>query len=418
MEVPTINTLMVEGSFDDQILEMAQYIDTRKGSQALAPELEALIEAGDKETALKKIVDASSVLSSAPEKEYIPAYNLLIHLIRSSTELPNLLPTVLQNLATPPPTSPHNGPALSIHALSTIFNVLPADSKLRYPVLKTTLKLTSDCGMYETLQPQLKNVEKWVGEWGSSPEEIRELYLSIADTAEKFGDNDEFYTFLFKALQTIPAADAATEQARALALRLVKAGVNIPSRLEFDDLIALDAVQKLANTDPEAFALLEVFIGGDLEDYEEFNDEHDGWVDDNGIDHPIAFRKIRLLTLASLASQAPNRELPYNIIARRLHIPSEEVELWVIDVIRAGLVEGKLSQLNQTFLIHRSTYRSFGKHEWEEVAGRLDIWRQSLRGILETVRGAREAVVEQHGKEQQASANAVERAGRSLEIEA
>lgn len=101
-----------------------------------------------------------------------------------------------------------------------------------------------------------------------------------------------------------------------------------------------------------------------------------------------------------------------------MHIPSEEVELWVIDVIRAGLVEGKLSQLNQTFLIHRSTYRSFGKHEWEEVAGRLDIWRQSLRGILETVRGAREAVVEQHGKEQQASANAVERAGRSLEIEA
>lgn len=52
----------------DQILEMAQYIDTRKGSQTLAPELEALIEAGGKETALKKIVDASSVLSSAPEK--------------------------------------------------------------------------------------------------------------------------------------------------------------------------------------------------------------------------------------------------------------------------------------------------------------------------------------------------------------
>lgn len=87
---------------------------------------------------------------------------------------------------------------MSIHALSTIFNVLPADSKLRYPVLKTTLKLTSDCGMYETLQPQLKNVEKWVGEWGSSPEEIRELYLSIADTAEKFGDNEYGHFILLK----------------------------------------------------------------------------------------------------------------------------------------------------------------------------------------------------------------------------
>jgi translation initiation factor 3 subunit M len=138
-----------------------------------------------------------------------------------------------------------------------------------------------------------------------------------------------------------------------------------------------------------------------------------------GINHPTAFRKIRLLTLASLASSAPNRELPYSVIARRLHIPSEEVELWVIDVIRAGLVEGKLSQLNQTFLIHRSTYRSFGKQEWEEIGIRLETWKLSLRGILETVRSARESVAEQHGKESAAVESAVGRinGGRSLEVE-
>lgn len=122
--------------------------------------------------------------------EYIPAYNLLIHLVRNSLELPSLLPTILQNLSTPPPTSPHNGPALSVHALSTIFNVLPANSPLRYPVLRTTLKVVADYGMYETLAPQLKNVEKWVGEWESSVEEIRELYLVIAGIAEKSGDKE------------------------------------------------------------------------------------------------------------------------------------------------------------------------------------------------------------------------------------
>lgn len=107
------------------------------------------------------------------------------------------------------------------------------------------------------------------------------------------------------------------------------------------------------------------------------------------------------------------------MIARRLHIPSEEVELWVIDVIRAGLVEGKLSQLNQTFLIHRSTYRSFGKREWVEIGARLETWKGSLKVILETVRGARETVIEQHGKETTAVDNAVGRvnAGRSLEID-
>lgn len=52
----------------DQILEMAQYIDARKGAQVLVSELEILLEKGEKEEALKKIVDASGSLSTSPEK--------------------------------------------------------------------------------------------------------------------------------------------------------------------------------------------------------------------------------------------------------------------------------------------------------------------------------------------------------------
>ena len=98
---------------------------------------------------------------------------------------------------------------------------------------------------------------------------------------------------------------------------------------------------------------------------------------------------MRLLTLASLAATTQSRSLPYQHIERSLQIPSEDVEIWVIDVIRAGLVEGKLSQLNQTFLIHRSTYRVFGEKQWAEVQGRLDTWRTSLEGVLEVVRQER-----------------------------
>ena len=98
---------------------------------------------------------------------------------------------------------------------------------------------------------------------------------------------------------------------------------------------------------------------------------------------------MRLLTLASLAASTPSRSLPYAHVARALQVPAEDVEMWVIDVIRAGLVEGKLSQLNQTFLIHLSTYRVFGEKQWTEVQGRLDTWRGSLNGVLEVVRNER-----------------------------
>ena len=108
---------------------------------------------------------------------------------------------------------------------------------------------------------------------------------------------------------------------------------------------------------------------------------------------------MRLLTLASLAASTPSRSLPYAHVARALQVPGEDVEMWVIDVIRAGLVEGKLSQLNQTFLIHRSTYRVFGEKQWTEVQGRLDTWRGSLNGVLEVVRNERIKMVGERERE-------------------
>jgi translation initiation factor 3 subunit M len=342
------------------------------------------------------------------DAEFIPAYNLLIHLVRSSPEFPTYLNTLLQNLNTLPATSPHNGPALVVSVLSTLFNVLPTNSPQRYPVYRATLKVLAANGLYDTLASQLKLVEKWVADWACSAEEARELYLEIANIAEEASDETEFYNFLVKALRTFPDAEAASPAARELATRLVKAAINLPTRLDFDEISTFPAIAALQASDPELFQLYEVFAGGQLEDYIEFNDEHDGWIEGNAINHEVAYRKIRLLTLTSLAASCPDRELPYINISRRLHVPSEEVEHWVIDVIRAGLVEGKLSQLNQTFLIHRAESRTFGKAEWEQVADRLDVWKHSLHGILEVVRNAKEQAKVHEVREQQKVEGAIE----------
>jgi hypothetical protein len=99
------------------------------------------------------------------------------------------------------------------------------------------------------------------------------------------------------------------------------------------------------------------------------------------IDSSKAERKIRLLTLATL-SNTPSRTLSYSKIAASLEIPNEDVELWLIDIIRAGLVEGKLSQARQELLVHRSTYRTFGREEWEELDSRLEDWKVALEAVL------------------------------------
>lgn len=68
-------------------------------------------------------------------------------------------------------------------------------------------------------------------------------------------------------------------------------------------------------------------------------------------------------------------------------------------MIRAGLVEGKLSQARQELLVHRSTYRTFGKEEWEELDARLDEWKVALEGVLASDQIA--ALKEQEHQQQQ-----------------
>lgn len=159
-----------------------------------------------------------------------------------------------------------------------------------------------------------------------------------------------------------------------------------PSYFLFQDLRAIPSVQALSDSHPIYSQLLDIFAEQDLEDYNDFNEEHDGWVDQQKLDHDKLHRKMRLLTFASLAAATPSRELEYARIAKALQIPSEEVERWAIDVIRAGLVEGKLSQQRGMFLIHKVTYRVFTQTQYRELANRVDHWRSTLQNVLVVLR--------------------------------
>jgi translation initiation factor 3 subunit M len=123
-----------------------------------------------------------------------------------------------------------------------------------------------------------------------------------------------------------------------------------------------------------------------LDDYNDFNDEHKGWIEQEKLDNEKLQRKMRLLTFASLAAKTPSREIPYDAIVKALQISADDVEMWAIDTIRAGLVEGKLSQQRKMFLIHKITYRVFGTRQWQELATRVDQWRGTIRNVLGVLR--------------------------------
>jgi translation initiation factor 3 subunit M len=401
------NTLLIEGTFEELTDEFAQYIDQLKKGQGdeeadLRGEATALLKENKKDDVLKKLVVGSQALNQAPEKEFIAAYNLLIHLVNQSPNVNMFLPKMCQNLSAPISSSPQNGGGLALSILSTIFNTTAANSEVRYHVLLAILRVIRATSNFETLRPQLKQLDKWLEAWETDEEDARKLYLAVADVAADAGEDEQSYTYLLRAIRTFPSDESSSPEARELSLRALKAALIHPTHFDFQDLTDLDSIQGLRNSDPIYFQLLEIFNSDLLDDYNDFKDEHDGWVDESGLDDSVLNQKMRLLTLASMAASAgQTRSLPYDKIAKALQIPSEDVEMWVIDVIRAGLVEGKLSQQTQTFLIHRSTYRVFGDNQWREVASRLDMWRNSLVGVLQVIQQEKQRFME----EKEAEAN-------------
>ena len=336
--------------------------------------------------------------------EFIAAYNLLVHLIHQSPNVNEYLQPICKNLSGNISSTSSNKTGLALSVLSTIFNILPSDEPVRYPVFAAILDVVSRSSNYEALRPQLKHLDGWLAQWNVPATQQRRLYLRIATIAREAGEGEQSYDYLVRAIRTIPSADASGDEARKLSVDALKAALSSPSHFDFEDLSALDSIQGLATSEPAFYELLEIFTSKLLDDFNDFNAERNSWLEQQSLDDSSLVRKMRLLTLASLAaSTGQTRSLPYASISDALQIPAEDVEMWVIDVIRAGLVEGKLSQLNQTFLIHRSTYRVFTQTQWREVAGRLDMWRNSLTGVLAVVRQEKENMIAQKEQELKAT---------------
>ena len=59
----------------------------------------------------------------------------------------------------------------------------------------------------------------------------------------------------------------------------LKTALNSPTHFDFEDLASLDSVQALSNSDPVHFEMLELFISQMLDDFVDFKEEHDGWVE-------------------------------------------------------------------------------------------------------------------------------------------
>ncbi|KAK7470302.1 hypothetical protein VKT23_001733 [Stygiomarasmius scandens] len=392
-------SVFAEGTFEEQIQELVNYIiRTRPEEERIAfihPFQDAMkIGEGQKpmeeDQERKKKVFAMVLsevkgLGDGNEKEIEGFFNLIYaHLF---TLFPSDTPGAKQHLDALLQTissAPSEQSSIKYRILSNLFNALPRNSSLRPLVYTALLNIAVSRDEINVLSLNRADVETWLKEWEISSEEKSAFLKSIADAYAKLGQASNSYEYTLTYIRSLPptsdAAQAASVDAIATALRL-------PFIFNFDPLFKLEAVVEAK--DHELFSLLQVFLNDGLAEFTAWDQAHPSVLAKYNLDKAQLEHKIRLLTLASLGFKHVGQNLPYTKIAETLQVDVSQVEKWVIDVIRAGLLSGKLSQTKQTLNIIRSTARTFEREQWEVLEKRLLAWKSGLSGVLEVIANAR-----------------------------
>jgi translation initiation factor 3 subunit M len=157
-----------------------------------------LLKKNENEEIVRQLAAESAALSTSTEKgtfiilgdvnavDFEPAYNLLIHLILTSSSAETLLPQVITNLSTPP-SFPH-GPSIAIAVLSTIFNIITEYPSLRFQVFKTILSISQRHKLYDYVSSYFKSINQWLDEWNVTEQERSQVWATIISMAEKADD--------------------------------------------------------------------------------------------------------------------------------------------------------------------------------------------------------------------------------------
>ncbi|KZP06729.1 PCI-domain-containing protein [Athelia psychrophila] len=392
-------SIFAEGTFEEQIQELVNYVVRNQPDEdraAFIKPFQETMKTTDGQQSLENDPDrrrkiftmvSSQIkgLGEGSEKEIEGFFNLLYsHLFTlysaDSPEIQEHLTALLQIISS----SPSQQSATRYRILSNLFNATPRKSALRLPVYNALLQVATANNQLDILGLSIEDVEKWLAEWSITSEDKSAFLKSIVDAYTNADQPLISYQYkLFYVRSLGPASDAG----KTAAVDAIATALRLPTVFDFDPLLKLDAV--VAAKDSELFSLLQIFLNEGLPEFNAWEGSHAGVLEQHQLDKAQLERKIRLLTLASLGFQHIGQDLPYATIASALQIDATEVEKWVIDVIRVGLLSGKLSQNTQTLHVIRSAARTFEHDQWQALEKRLVAWKAGLAAVLEVVASAR-----------------------------
>jgi len=282
-------------------------------------------------------------------------------------------------------------PELRLRLLMMLYNTFNCPTiEFRYRVFKHVLDYAAKASIFDQVLPYLEHIDAWMADWDPylKIDDKRILYRDIATYMRGMGKRLDAFTYLKRYHQYFQEEKdkkvLAQPEVMSLTVELIKDAVQLPSVIQFDDILKFDTVKELSKSKQgDLVKLCTVFLSGSVKDLTDFHGKNGKLFEEHGLSYPDAMSKIRLLTLATLTHG--KSEISLGDVAKSLEEPEDGVERSVVHAISEGVIDGRIDQLNGKVLVKSSFQRTFEKKEWAFLDSRLDQWIDNLENVIKFI---------------------------------
>ncbi|KAL4703399.1 hypothetical protein ACJJTC_011188 [Scirpophaga incertulas] len=368
-------------SLEDQALELRKYF------KSLGAEISEEKSPKGVEDDLHKIVGVCDVCFKEPSESDIEA--ILNSIVSIMVSIPlergeNLITAFSQRLAKAP------GPRLAMIALQSfwrLYNNLEPNSTLRYHVYYHVIELAARVGAVREVFTGVDQLRKEFASCPPSNEQMQKLYRLLHQVL-KDNNSELAAKVMIELLGTYTDENASS--AREDAIKCIVTALADPKTFLLDPLLNLKPVKFLEGE--LIHDLLNIFVSENLSSYLAFYKNHKEFVHSQGLNHEQNVKKMRILSFMQMAEYNP--VLLFDDITSELQIETQDVEAFIIEVLKTRLVRARIDQAQRVVKVSSTMHRTFGQTQWEQLRKALIEWRLNLTETQEAMNSVTAAQIE------------------------
>jgi len=275
-----------------------------------------------------------------------------------------------------------------LKVLWSLFKSLEETSPMRFHVYYHLVGLGGKTGQLGTVYTGMAATRNMFVKTPLSTDQLQKLYRLLHEVLLASGQSEEAGQVMVELLGTFTTENAS--EAREEAQRCIIASIKDPNTFLLDHLLSLKPVKFLAGE--LIHDLLNIFVFERLEAYTKFYNGQKEFVIGLGLNHEDNMRKMKLLSFMQMAEN--RNEISFKEIQESIQIGDDEVEEFLIEVIKTKLVRAKIAEGDGMVCVSSTMHRTFGEADWQQLHTLLSQWKTNIHTVKDQMQHVASAQVD------------------------